>query len=52
MPHRDHEHEPFDPLAVENVGVTLAVELLERPLHGMPPTEGFAGAGVYALYYS
>lgn len=42
----------FDPLAVENVGVTLAAELLERPLSKMPPEEEFAGAGVYALYYS
>ena len=42
----------FDPLAVENVGVTLAVELLEQPLKAMPPPEPFAGAGVYALYYS
>ncbi len=43
--------DPFDPLAVENVGVTLAVELLEQPLQPLPPTERFAGAGVYALYY-
>jgi Eco29kI restriction endonuclease len=42
----------FDPLAVENVGVTLAVELLEQPLLAMPPDQPFAGAGVYALYYS
>lgn len=42
----------FDPLAVENVGVTLAVELLEQPLQPMPPPEPFAGAGVYALYYA
>lgn len=42
----------FDPLAVENVGVTLAVELLERPLLPMPPSTKFRGAGVYALYYS
>lgn len=41
----------FDPLAVENVGVTLAVELLERPLCNMPPEVPFSGAGVYALYY-
>lgn len=45
-------HEPFDPLAVENVGVTLAVELLEQPLHSMPPEESFPGAGIYALYYA
>jgi len=43
--------EPFDPLAVENVGVTLAVELLERPVHRMPLGRPFPGAGVYALYY-
>lgn len=41
----------FDPLAVENVGVTLAVELLEQPLTAMPPATPFNGAGVYALYY-
>lgn len=41
----------FDPLAVENVGVTLAVELLEQPLSKMPPETPFGGAGVYALYY-
>jgi hypothetical protein len=44
--------EPFDPLAVENVGVTLAVELLEQPLYPLPPNERFSGAGVYALYYT
>lgn len=43
--------EPFDPLAVENIGVTLAVELLEQPLHQLPPAERFVGAGVYAIYY-
>ncbi len=41
----------FDPLAVENVGVTLAVELLEQPLSNMPPEKPFSGAGIYALYY-
>lgn len=43
--------EPFDPLAVENVGVTLAVALLERPVMRMPLGKPFVGAGVYALYY-
>ncbi|MGX1309495.1 hypothetical protein AB7M35_004253 [Amorphus suaedae] len=42
----------FNPLAVENVGVTLAVELLEQPLSKMPPPVRFDGAGIYALYYS
>jgi hypothetical protein len=44
--------EPFDPLAVENVGVTLAVELLEQPIHPLPPSDRFPGAGVYAIYYT
>lgn len=43
--------DPFDPLAVENVGATLAIELLEQPLHPLPPEEQFTGAGVYAIYY-
>ena len=47
-----HDFSEFDPLAVENVGVTLAVELLEQQLQTMPPPEPFAGAGVYALYYA
>jgi hypothetical protein len=42
----------FDPLSVENVGVTLAIELLEQPLHRLPPHSPFPGAGVYALYYT
>lgn len=44
--------DPFDPLAVENIGVTLAVELLEQPLCELPPAERFTGAGVYAIYYT
>ena len=44
--------EPFDPLAVENVGVTLAIELIEQPLHSLPPADRFTGAGVYAIYYT
>lgn len=43
--------EVFDPLAVENVGVTLAVELLEQREDRMPPSQVFSGAGIYALYY-
>lgn len=43
--------EAFDPLALENIGVTLAVELVEQPLHDLPPQK-FVGAGVYALYYT
>lgn len=47
----DSARNEFDPLAVENVGVTLAVELLEQPLLDMPPKDPFPGAGVYALYF-
>lgn len=43
--------EAFDPLALEHIGVTLAVELIEQPLHDLPPQK-FVGAGVYALYYT
>lgn len=42
----------FDPLTVENIGVTLAVELLEQPTVDFPPREKFNGPGVYALYYT
>ena len=46
------ESNEFDPLAVENVGVTLAVELLQQPTVEFPPAERFNGPGVYALYYT
>lgn len=48
----NNPYEPFDPGSVENVGVTLVVELLEQTLHPMPPDSSFPGAGVYALYYA
>lgn len=41
----------FDPLAVENVGVTLAAEFLQQPVAAFPPADQFSGPGVYALYY-
>lgn len=41
----------FDPLAVENIGVILAVELIQQPLRVIPAAGEFEGAGVYALYY-
>ncbi len=43
---------PFDPLALENVGVTLAIELLGQPIHPLPPLASFVDGGVYALYYT
>lgn len=43
--------EAFDPLALENVGATLAIELLDQPASSFPLGQSFPGAGVYALYY-
>jgi hypothetical protein len=40
----------FDPLAVENVGVILGIEMVRQPPRPLPP-EPFQGAGVYAIYY-
>lgn len=42
---------PFNPLAIPNVALTLAVELLEQPVTRLPPSKSFSGAGVYAIYY-
>lgn len=42
--------ELFDPLAVENIGVILGIELVRQPLRPLPPA-AFQGAGVYVLYY-
>lgn len=47
----DQIHKPFDPLALENIGVTLALELLEKPKLTLPLAEKFGGSGVYMLYY-
>ena len=40
----------FDPLAVENIGVILGIELVRQQLRSLPPGQ-FRGAGVYAIYY-
>jgi hypothetical protein len=42
---------PFNPLDVSNIGVTLAIELLQRPEAPLRPIKEFPGAGVYAIYY-
>jgi hypothetical protein len=44
--------EPFNPLNVPNVALTLALEVLEQDLHDLPPDDKFAGVGIYVLYYS
>lgn len=45
------EEPTFDPLAVENIGAVLAIELLRQTPQVLPPGSPFNGAGVYALYY-
>lgn len=42
----------FNPLDKENLGKSVADALLERPTEPLPPSEGFIGAGVYAIYYT
>ena len=43
--------DPFNPLTVPNLALTLALELLEQPVHSLPPKQSFRGAGIYAIYY-
>lgn len=44
--------EPYNPLAKKNLGKSVADALLDRPVDTLPPGEPFAGAGVYAIYYT
>lgn len=43
---------PYNPLAKENLGKSVADALLERELGPLPPSEKFIAAGVYAIYYN
>jgi hypothetical protein len=43
---------PYNPLAKENLGRSVADALLERDLGPLPPPEKFIAAGVYAIYYN
>jgi hypothetical protein len=43
---------PYNPLAKENLGKSVADALLERDLGPLPPSDKFIAAGVYAIYYS
>lgn len=45
-------HPPFNPLDKRNLGESLAAALLKRPIGPLPPTPRFAGAGIYAIYYT
>jgi hypothetical protein len=42
---------PFNPIAIPNIALNLALEVLEQPLHPLPPVDKPVGAGVYLLYY-
>lgn len=41
----------FNPLAVSNLALALALELLEQPVSQLPPQQSFPGAGIYTIYY-
>ncbi len=43
---------PYNPLAKENLGKSVADALLERSLGPLPPQERFIAAGIYAIYYN
>lgn len=42
----------FDPLNYENLGMSIARALEERPVENLAQLERFDGAGIYALYYT
>jgi hypothetical protein len=42
---------PYNPLAKENLGKSVADALLERELGPLPPSDRFIAAGIYAVYY-
>lgn len=41
---------PYNPLDKLNLGKSVALEMLNSPVHPLPPSK-FVGAGVYAIYY-
>ncbi len=43
---------PYNPLDYQNLGQSVADALLERPVVPLAGIAPFAGAGVYALYYT
>jgi hypothetical protein len=45
------ERKPFNPIAIPNIALNLALEVLEQPVHPLPPVAKPVGAGVYLLYY-
>jgi Eco29kI-like restriction endonuclease len=43
---------PYNPLAKENLGKSVADALLERSIGPLPPEGKFIAAGIYAIYYN
>ena len=44
--------EPYNPLARQNLGASVAEALLSRSAEGFTSLKAFTGAGIYAIYYS
>jgi hypothetical protein len=44
--------EPFNPLDKRNLGFSVAEAMLAKKPSPLPPSERFAGAGIYAIYYT
>lgn len=44
--------EPYNPLAKQNLGASVAEALLIWPVERLSSLESFIGAGIYAIYYS
>jgi hypothetical protein len=43
---------PFNPLDRRNLGESVAAALLKQNVGPLPPANSFAGAGIYAIYYT
>jgi hypothetical protein len=43
---------PFNPLDKRNLGVSIALALLSRPVFSLGDLPRFDGAGIYAIYYT
>jgi hypothetical protein len=43
---------PYNPLDKRHLGESVAAALLKRPIGALPPSDQFAGAGIYAIYYA
>ena len=46
------DQSPYNPLDKKNLGASVAEALLGRKVHPLGSIKGFAGAGLYALYYT